>query len=51
MTPLYNSLVRLLPAPVARLTLAVIYAALIVMIVTFLIPPGTFEVIYLDLGK
>jgi hypothetical protein len=35
----------------ARLAMALIYAALIVMIVTFLIPPGNFEVIYLDLGK
>jgi hypothetical protein len=51
MTPLYKSLIRLLPPPMTRLAMAVIYAALIVMIVTFLIPPGNFEVIYLDLGK
>jgi hypothetical protein len=33
-----------------RLVMAAIYAALIVLIVTFLIPPGHFELVYLDLG-
>ena len=50
MTPLYNSLSRFLPTSMTGLVMAAIYAALIVLIVTFLIPPGHFELVYLDLG-
>ncbi len=51
MTPLYNSLSQFLPPAMTRIAMVAIYAALIVMIVTFLIPPSKFELIYLDLGK
>jgi hypothetical protein len=50
-TPLYEKLVRWLPPPLARLAMVAVYAALIVLIVTFLIPPGHFELVYLDLGR
>ena len=51
MTPLYDRLSALLPTKVARVTLAIIYAALIVLIVTFLISPTQFELVYLDVGR
>lgn len=51
MTPLYQKLARWLPPPLVRLALVAVYAALIVLIVTFLIPPGHFELVYLDLGR
>jgi hypothetical protein len=51
MTPLYNSLARFLPSALTRVAMVIIYAALIVMIVTFLIPPTYFELVYLDLGR
>jgi hypothetical protein len=51
MTPLYNTLGRFLPPALTRFVMAAIYASLIVMIVTFLIPPAQFELVYLDLGR
>ena len=51
MTPLYEKLSRYLPSQVVPFAMATIYAALLVMIVTFLIPPGPFELVYLDLGR
>lgn len=51
MTPLYNKLARFLPTAMTRVVMVAIYAALIVVIVMFLIPPGHFEIVYLDLGK
>ena len=51
MTPLYNHLSRLLPPALTRIAMVAIYAAFIVLIVTFLIPPLAIELIYLDLGK
>ena len=51
MTPLYARLSRFLPEGLAQLAMAAIYAALLVLIATFLIPPGHFELVYLDLGR
>jgi len=51
MTPLYNKLARFLPPTTTRMAMVIIYALLIVMIVTFLIPPTQFELVYLDLGR
>jgi predicted PurR-regulated permease PerM len=50
MTPIYDRLERYLPPFAARLALSVFYAALIVLIVTLLITPTPFELVYLDLG-
>ncbi len=51
MTPLYKILNRFLPPAMTHIAMVAIYAALIVMIVTFLIPPSNVELIYLDLGR
>lgn len=51
MTPLHERLSRWLPPPLAQLAMVVIYACLMVLIVTFLIPPGFFELVYLDMGR
>jgi hypothetical protein len=51
MTPLYNRLSRFLPPIATRLAMMAVYAVLLVLIVTFLIPPGHFDLLYLDLGR
>jgi predicted PurR-regulated permease PerM len=51
MTPLYDWLDRFLPPGLTAVAVTVIYAMLIVMIVTFLIPPTPLELVYLDVGK
>jgi hypothetical protein len=51
MTPLYNKLSQFLPPKMVLLGMIAIYTSLIIMIVTFLIPPGHFDLVYLDLGK
>jgi hypothetical protein len=50
MTPLYNRLARFLPVAMTRVAMVIVYAALMVMILTFLISPAEFELVYLDLG-
>lgn len=51
MTPLYKSLSRYLPTAWTFITMTGIYAMVIVLIVTFLVPPSHFEMVYLDLGR
>ena len=51
MTPLYNTLARFLKPPMVRLTMIFIYAILLVLVLTFLVPPGEFDVVYLDIGR
>jgi hypothetical protein len=51
MTPLYIKLSRFFPPLVTQVLMVGIYAALIVMIVNFMIPPAHFELVYLDLGR
>jgi hypothetical protein len=51
MTPLYAALSRYLSAPLAMLCMIAVYFSVLLMIVTFLIPPGHFELVYLDLGR
>lgn len=51
MTPLYNMLNRRLPAKLTNFVMVMIYAALIVTIVNFLVSPAAFELVYLDLGR
>ena len=51
MTPLHARLSRYLPPPATWLVMTTIYASLLVLIVTFLIAPGQFELVYLDLGR
>lgn len=51
MTPLHARLSRWLPPSATWLVMVAIYASLLVLIVTFLIPPGPFELVYLDLGR
>lgn len=51
MTTLQKQLARFLPPALTRVTLVAIYAALLIMIVMFLITPAQFEMVYLDVGK
>jgi len=50
-TPLHTFLNRFLPPTLSKLAMVAVYATLIVLIVMFLIPPRSFELIYLDLGR
>ncbi len=51
MTPLYNRLARFLSPTMTRVAMVMIYSALLVMILMFLITPAQFELVYLDLGR
>ena len=50
MTPFYHKLSQYLPPALTRVVMVFVYAALMVLIVTLLIPPSHFELVYLDLG-
>ena len=51
MTPLYNTLSKFLKPGMVRLVMTFVYATLLVLIVTFLVPPGDFDLVYLDIGR
>lgn len=51
MTPLYNTLSKFLKPAMVPPAMTVIYAMLLVLIVTFLVPPGEFDLVYLDIGR
>ena len=51
MTPLFRACNRRLPAWLSALLFSGVYAALLVLIITLLIPPTTFGLIYLDIGR
>ena len=34
-----------------RLALTFVYATLLVLVLTFLVPPGEFDLVYLDIGR
>lgn len=51
MTPLFNIINRWFPNWLSALMLTGLYAALLVLIVTLLIPPYSFGLIYLDIGR
>lgn len=51
MTPLFQIFNRWLPPWLSALMLSGVYAALLVLIITLLIPPNTLGLIYLDIGR
>ena len=51
MTPIYNSLAKFLRPAMVRLVMLLIYATLLVLVLTFLVPPGEFDLVYLDIGR
>jgi hypothetical protein len=51
MTPIYNHLVKFLKPPMARLAITLIYATLLVLVLTFLVPPVELDLVYLDIGR
>ena len=51
MTPLYNSLSKFLKPVMVRLAMTFVYATLLVLVLTFLVPPGEFDLVYLDIGR
>ncbi|MCB1680211.1 MAG: hypothetical protein KDI16_16140 [Halioglobus sp.] len=51
MTPLFRTCKRRLPTWLSAVLLSGVYAALLVLIITLLIPPTTFGLIYLDIGR
>jgi hypothetical protein len=51
MTPLFRTFSRWFPNWLSAVMLSGVYAALLVLIITLLIPPQTFGVIYLDIGR
>jgi hypothetical protein len=51
MTPLYNKLTRFLPPAMSCFIMVIVYAALLILIVTFLSSRGQIDLIYLDLGR
>lgn len=51
MTPLFRAFTRYFPDWLSVLMLSGVYAAMLVLIITLLIPPHTFGIIYLDIGR
>lgn len=51
MTPLFRLFNRWFPNWLSVLMLSGVYAALLVLIITLLIPPNTVGLIYLDIGR
>jgi hypothetical protein len=51
MTPLFRRFNQYFPDWLSALVLSGLYAALLVLILTLLISPQTFGVVYLDIGR